>query len=574
MRSALLKQHKVNPEEGLKIHSLFEEVHKKVLADPLFFSHLIRKHLLENSHFVRIVMIPDKELNAKELAEERAKLDKIRAQLTENNTQELIEQAKKLDKFQKKQEEESLDVLPKVTLADVPVLSSHFLLQQEKIGNLNVYHHNTFTNQIIYADLIFNLPELQEEDLSLVRLFTYLMTQMGAGGRSYAENLEYIQAHTGGIGVALSLNLQARDFNSFFPALKIRGKALHRKANKLFPFLYDLATSVDFNDVNRLISVLQKHYTGLETSLNQSAMQYAINLSASGLDTPSKIVNEWYGLDYFLKIRKIAQNIHQEIPALIEKMKLYQKKLLCLENPDLVITCESAMYDELRRHGFYGLSNLETHPYKPWKLDLPLPKLHPQGIIISSQVAFTGKVFKTVPYVDPHSPALALAACLFDNTSLHRQLREQGGAYGGGSVSNSLAGNFYFYSYRDPNIASTLEAFDDSVHQLMKGHFSQRELEEGKLEIIQSLDDPIAPGSRGIYAYSWLREGKTIELRQAFRDKLLSLTRKEVIEAVKEHVASKMMQGRTIVFAGRELLEKENSLLKAKGFPMLSIQPI
>lgn len=574
MRSALLKQHKVDAEEGLKIHSLFEEVHQRALADPHYFGRLIKKYLLDNPHFVRIVMVPDKELTTKELAKERAYLDAIRSKLSQEEIKKLVDQANHLNKFQKKQEQENIEILPKVTLDDVPQFSRNFVLAQEKCGTLDVYHHNSFTNQIIYADLVFDLPQLQEEDLSLVRLFTYLMTQMGAGGRNYSDNLEYIQAHTGGIGVSLTLNLQASDHSVMHPSLKIRGKALHRKANKLFPLIYDLATSVDFTDLSRLTEVMQKHYTALETSLNHNAMQYAINLSASSLDVPSKLINEWYGLDYFVKIRSITQNLHNEIAGLVDKMKAFQEKLLCLENPDLVVTCEAAMYDELKGHGFYGLSRLETKPYAPWKSDFPVVPLEPQGRVIASQIAFTGKVFKTVSYVHPDAPALAIAACLFDNLTLHRSLREQGGAYGGGSVSNALSGNFYFYSYRDPNIASTLLAFEEAVKEIMEGHFELRDLEEAKLEIIQSLDDPVAPGSRGAYAYAWLREGKTLELRQAFRNRLLSLKPKDIIEAVKKYIHPHLSDGITVAFAGRELLEKENAILEAKGLPPLAIKNI
>jgi Zn-dependent M16 (insulinase) family peptidase len=560
MRSALLKQHKVPAEEGLKIHSLFEKVRQKALEQPNYFGHLITKYLLDNPHFVRLVMIPDKELTAKDLEEEKENLGSIFAKLTEKDIESLISQAKRLNEFQKKQEHEDKEILPQVTLEDVPKFSRDFLLTKEKIGSLQVYHHNCFTNQILYADLIFNLPEISNEDLPLVRLFTYLLTQLGAGGRTYAENLEYIQAHTGGIGASLSLNLKAQDYNQLTPSLKIQGKALHRKAPKLISLIYDFVTSADFSDTTRLTELLHKHYTVLETNLNQNAMQYALNLSASGLDISSYIVNEWYGLDYFFKIREIVQNLHSKIGLLSDKFKFFQKYLLCPENPDFVVTCDAGLYDEMKSHGFYELSNLPTAPSKPWKPSYHLPKIEPQGRIITSPVAFTGKVFKTIPYIHPDNPALAIAACLFDNLTLHQRLREQGGAYGGGAVSNSLSGNFYFYAYRDPNIYSTIEAFQDAILEVIKGKFTEKELEEAKLEIIQSLDDPVAPGTRGIVAYSWLREGKTLEIRQAFRDRLLNLTSKDVIGAVKKYVQPE--KGTIVSFAGRGLLERENALLK------------
>ena len=67
---------------------------------------------------------------------------------------------------------------------------------------MEIFHHDCFTNSIVYTDLVFDIPDLPDEDLPYVRLFAMLLPQMGCGGRSYAENLEYIQGNTGGIGTA------------------------------------------------------------------------------------------------------------------------------------------------------------------------------------------------------------------------------------------------------------------------------------------------------------------------------------------------------------------------------------
>jgi Zn-dependent M16 (insulinase) family peptidase len=144
-------------------------------------------------------------------------------------------------------------------------------------------------------------------------------------------------------------------------------------------------------------------------------------------------------------------------------------------------------------------------------------------------------------------------------------LREEGGAYGGGATNNTISGNFSFYSYRDPHIFNSLQAFEEAIRSIANGEFDEDDLEEAKREMIQSFDDVIAPGSRGDYAYGWLREGKTQEQRQAFRTKLLGLTGPEVIEAIQKHIVSKFSTGSTVVFAGKELLEKENTALVSAG---------
>lgn len=571
MRSGLQKQHGATPEDSLIVHSTCESLRQFVLEDPRYLSKLIIKYLINNPHFVRVIMTPDKELSAKELIEERIVLDNLRAQLNDKQVQGIVNTAAELADFQKKQEEEDPDILPKVTLSDVPKAARDFLLTQEKIGNLQVFHHTTFTNEIVYADLVFNLPEIAQEDLPYVRLLTTLMSQMGCNGRDYAQNLDYIQANTGGIGASLTLNLQAQDHNLFYPSFYLRGKALHRKANKLFPLILEMASSTDFSDKSRLKEVLLKHHTALQSSLNQSALKYAINLSASGIDVPSKIANAWYGLDYYHKIHELVQDFDKQSDVLIEKLKFLQNAMTCLENPHLVLTCDQAMYDQLKEHSFYGLQNISTKPFKPWTCNPILPTVEPQGRIIASPIAFTSIVFKTVSYVHPDAAALNIAASLFDNLTLHTRIREQGGAYGGGAVSNAMSGNFYFYSYRDPNIYKTVQAFHDAVQTIAKGRFDDDDLEEAKLEMIQSLDSPVAPGSRGDRAYGWFREGKTHAIRQAFRDRVLSLKREDVENAVKQHIIPNMNSGALVAFAGKELLEKENLLFAAHDLPPLKI---
>ncbi len=574
MRAGLLKQHQVKPEDGLMIHSFAEQLRQRTLEAPDYLTGLIQKHFLDNPHFVRVVMHPDKELLAREQADEQAALEKIRKQLQTKDVQEIVKKAKELTEFQKKQQEENLDILPKVTKEDIPKYPRDYPLSQEQAGNLSIFHHACFTNDIVYADLAFHMPEIPEEDLSLIRLFSDLLSQMGCGGRSYAENLEYIQAHTGGVSASMTFNLQAKDSEHFFPAFCIRGKALRRKTKKMMTLLHEMATSVDFKDIPRLKEVLNKHFSGLQSTLIQSSLKYAIGLSARGLDVSSRVASSWYGLDYFYYLKDLTENLDAKVGPLIQKLEHYQSVLLCLDDPHLIISSDASAYEEMKSQAFYGLQHIETKPFKPWKGEYALTPAENQGRVTASPVAFTALVFKTIPYAHPDSPALLAASHLFDNLTLHTLLREQGGAYGGGANANTMSGNFYFYSYRDPNIGSTLEAFDKAVRQVANGEFDESDLEEAILEIIQDFDSPVAPGSRADLAYGWLREGKPIETRQVYRDRLLSLTPKQVIQAVKSHIIPQLSHGSVVSFAGRELLEKENALLKAQGRKPLKIEKI
>jgi Zn-dependent M16 (insulinase) family peptidase len=576
MRSALLKQHNGDSESGLTIHAHFDQLHKRNLEDPTYLTGLLQKYFLDNTHFVRMTMQPDKDLAAKEIAEEKEILQKIRSKLSTGEIKEIVKKSVELAEFQKQQEEEAdFDVLPKISLEDVPKGSKRYPLQQEKLGNLEVFHHNAFTNKIVYADLVFDLPSITREEIPLLRLLSVLMTQMGSGNRNYADTLEYIQANTGGIGAYPTLYHQASNHSQYAPSFGIRGKALYRKASKLFSLLIDVATSVDLKDLERLKEIVLKHYTSLQTATISNSMKYAVGLASSALESASAISNHWYGLCYFIAIKEIANDIDNQLEPLSQKLQSLQKRLKGINNPHLVITCDSEMYNELKGHKFYGLQDIGTKTYTPWKGEMSTMDIVSQGRVISSPVAFTGHVFPTFSYTHPDAPALALASSLFDNLVLHPLVREQGGAYGSGAVSNPMSGNFYFYAYRDPNISSTLEAFSKAANAIaIDEDFTDLDLEESKLEIIQSLDSPVAPGSRGEVAYTWMREGREPEVRQAFRNRLLELKREDIIKAIKQHILPKIDAGITVVFAGKELLDKENATREALGLKPFAIESL
>lgn len=568
MRSALLKQHGGLPESGLMIHSLFDDLRKK---DSSYYTNLIKQYLLDNPHFVRVVLVPDKELENRELNEERKVLKEMQERLSAEEKIQLVEKANRLKAYQKALEEEDEDVLPKISLTDVPKDARKFSLSTSQAGNLEVLHHRCFTNEIVYADLVFDLPSISLEDLPFVRLITVLLPQLGAGRRNYQENLEYLQANTGGLSTYISLNLQAQNHNEFHPTFHIRGKALHRKAEYLFPLLHETAQSPDFQDIDRIKTIIMKHYTNIESSLNSGALKYAINLSGSNLNLPSKIAEAWYGLSYYWFLRELTTDFDKNKESIADNLRRIKDLILCVGQPHLVLSCDEHISELLKKQRYYGLEEIKAKPSSAWDFNYPLFHMNSEGRLISSPVAFIGKVFETVSYIHEDAAALNIAACLFDNLILHPKIREQGGAYGGGATSNTLSGNFYFYSYRDPNIFSSLEAFKESVEAIAQGKFEDSDLEEAKLEIIQGLDSPISPGSRADVAFSWLNEGKTDAIRQNFRNKILALTRGDVIQSIERQIIPNFPKGADIVFAGRDLLEKENKLLESKGLKPLKL---
>lgn len=551
-RSALIKQHGSEPESALLIHTLFRTLQKD-LKDPNFLKRIIRKYFLDNPHYVELVFSPDAKLASEERKEEEERLQKLVHQV---NKEEIIAQTKELAKYQESIETQSLDCLPKLSLKDIPKQAKDYPLFTTQIDQLEIFQHSCFTNQILYADLIFDLPAVDEKDLPLVSLYVHLMTELGCGGRDYAENLAYQQAYTGGVHASLAMHVPKVTPDLFFPYFSIRGKALNRYSNQLFSLFADFVNGVDCSDEERILELLEEHATELQNRLTKNALNYAIQTSLLDFSTVAFVSDQWYGLSYYQSVLEWIKN-PKKIPGELHRI---QNIILGKGTPHLVITCEPETFTELQAQSFYGLSKkLQNRELIPWKSDFPRSKQKSQARFIASPVAFTARGQRTISYNDPRSAFLVLASELLDNTHLHKEIREKGGAYGSGATYSPHTGNFHFYSFRDPNLAKTIDEFQKALEKISHADFTEKDLEEAKFGAIQSLDAPVPPGNRAKTAYAWKKAGRTLVERETFRTTVLTASKQDVANVVRELL---LPSPHIIVsFLGEDLYKREEKKL-------------
>lgn len=572
MRSALAKQHGADPEDALRIASHFDKL-LELTKDKEYLPGLIRKHLLKNTHQVQVTLRPDDSLAKKELEAEGSALKEIREKLSNDEKKKIIEEAKTLKEQQEASADQSLDCLPKIDSSEIPTEAMEFPLKKSSDHGLTIYHHSAFTNRFIYAEYLMDLSQFSMEDLPYVHLLTSLYPSLGMGGRTYRENLEYMHAFTGGISTLSDLHPQALEPDQLRPSFSCRGKALRQNVDKLFTLFTDLFTEPNLSETKRIQDLLIQQKTRLSNRLNQNAISYAIGLSLASFSEYSHINYLWSGLSYYGFILELTTDLKTNTKGLIEKFEEIQDKLFHFNRPELIITCSDADFEDISSQHFYGINQFANRKQDPWKGGYQREHIISQAKPISSPVAFTAMGARLVPFSHDHSPALTIISHLIDNRFLLPLIREQGGAYGGASHYNSTTGNYYFYGYRDPHIASTIDAFHIAMNGIAAGEFTDQNIEESKLATIQQFDHPVSPGSRGFVSYHTLREGKTTQMRQEYREKLLAVSKKEIQEAAEKTLIPAMEKGVIISFASQELIDRENEKL-AKTREPLPIIPV
>jgi Zn-dependent M16 (insulinase) family peptidase len=144
--------------------------------------------------------------------------------------------------------------------------------------------------------------------------------------------------------------------------------------------------------------------------------------------------------------------------------------------------------------------------------------------ITNTQVNYCARSYPTVPSAHEDAASLVVLGEVLRNGYLHRAVREQGGAYGGGAGQDNNNACFRFYSYRDPRSSETFADFSASIDWVLSDGLLKQHLEEAVLGVIGSLDKPGSPAGEALQAYQNELHGRSANIRQKFRLAILSVT--------------------------------------------------
>src|SRR4030042_7091029 len=96
-------------------------------------------------------------------------------------------------------------------------------------------------------------------------------------------------------------------------------------------------------------------------------------------------------------------------------------------------------------------------------------------------------------------------------------------------------GLFSFLSYRDPHITQTLQVYKDAQDFFSREEMAATDLEKAIISTIGALDKPLDPASGGYTSMIRAFAGATDEMRQKFRDDVLSATPQKVRDTLADY---------------------------------------
>jgi Zn-dependent M16 (insulinase) family peptidase len=546
-----------DPVAVLDLDSAIKQLYKNI-EDPEYIKNITRKLLLDNPHRVRLVMSPDTEKNQREDANEAQRLATIKAAMSDSEKQETVKLAADLKARQER--EDDPEILPKVSLEDVKADIKNIQGKQSTLSNQQcLTQYNAGTNGIVYQRIIIEIPPMEQKLADILPLYKTLITELGIGDKDYLQVQAWQAAVTGGVNAGTSIRSAIGDSNRVKGYFSLYGKALERNQKALSELLHSTFFEARFDELNRLKELIAQMRASQKAGITNRGHILASLAASTGISARANIANRNTGLLGIqnLKILNTSFKDESALRDFSEKLQQLHQKLITAPRQFVVIAEEKSL-PELKKTLDQQWRNADNNKSEASSDLVWTPSKTMQGWVISTQVNFCGKAYPAAPTGHKDSAALSVLGSFLRNGYLHRAIREQGGAYGGGASYDPDTASFRFYSYRDPRFIETLNDFDASLNWLLESKHNNQMLEEAILSVISSIDNPSSPSGEAINAFYSDLHGRNYQWRKQSRQNILNVSLNDL-----QTVAEKYLQpenGNVAVIGSQEVLQSAKEI--------------
>ena len=513
-----------DPIKLLDIDPVLAEL-REFIKDPQFIPGLIRELLLENPHRITLTLNPDAEMSNRKVQAEMQQLQQIKQALSAEQTQQIIDRSNALAQRQLQQDDPGL--LPKVGLDDVPeeITEPERIDLSSKPGQIPLSFYGQGTNGLCYQQIVMRIPALEPELLDILPLYTSCLSEFGVGNRDYPEVQTWQAQVSGGVNCFSSIRSTQDDVQQVHALLTFSSKSLLANHAAMNELLHTTLHEVRFDEDQRLRDLIEQICARKENSITGQGHSLAMSLASSRMSPTAQLAHSFGGLEGIRRLKLLREqlaNSEARAALLLQFKQLHQ--IVVGASKQFLLIAEQEQQDKV-------VNELEqqwqSSPAGENSSALSLPPIREtvnQAWTTSTQVSFCAKAYETVASSHEDNAVLHVLAGFMRNGFLHRAIREQGGAYGGGAGQDANSASFRFFSYRDPRLQETLNDFDRAIQWMLTEKHPANQLEEAILGVIATMDKPSSPAGEAKQAFYNHLFGRSLEQRMAFRKRVLHTT--------------------------------------------------
>ncbi|MGL4363465.1 MAG: insulinase family protein [Cellulosilyticaceae bacterium] len=540
----------------LQYEDILKELHKEKTEG--YFETLIEKYLLQNKHALKLELYPEIELNTKLEILEREKLAKIKESWDKETLQKHIDKTRQFEEYQNEEEEEE-------TKYCIPILTKDELKREvtfpkyeiKKRDNREYIVTPTFTNRIVYMTWYIDLDGIDNKYMPYLGMLVGLFGKLNTTNYTYEDLSIAIDQHLGSIDYYIDMLYNFEDATKSKPVFVLKSKALQSEIDNQIKIMKEMITQTQFIDKQRIYEIIKEMKAIMEMTVSSEGHKIAYNRLLSNFSKIEAFEEETKGLTFYHMVCDFVKNWETMQDGIIENLnKAYSYCAnhtrytvgLTVDEKDVescidkIETCLSTLKDEK----FETVQN-------EWK-----PSKCQEALVFPGNVNYVamGYNFKEDGY-SYHGGLLVLKSILA-NDYLWNEVRVKNGAYGC-FADFRKSGNVMFVSYRDPNIAETIDIYRNIPEFVKTLNLDDREILQYLIGTISNMDFPYTPSTEGNAAQSYYLTHTTKEDLQQIRDEIFE-TNNDKLRSFADMIQSVLTKNQYCVFGNMTSITENESL--------------
>lgn len=537
--------------EAMHVNKMLSSLKDNVRKDK-FLNKAVEKYFANNNHRLVMTMQPDPQFESKFNQSEKRLLESMVKDLSNEKRDEIYEKGLQLSEAQKKIE--NLDILPCLKIDEIKLMKKKPKLEQFYAGPVPIQLCEANTNGITYFKGVLNTTHLTNEQELLLPFFNSVVDKFDTKNYNYRDFDTLVSQKTGGLSFSMQIVEKISEPSKFERGIVLGSHCLDENLTSMSEIWHEIFSKPKFTNKPRLDMLLNNYLSSLTEGIIDSGHVYAIQAANSLVSTIGVMREQFSGIEHI----KIMQNIAMKHGAeyILAIADIIAQNLLLEKHLRVAVNFSSSPGSDSREkvlnfcNGFAKSSPLKTDKNQVIWMDCKDLGKKNRGLHIKMNVPinYCAKAIPTVPYVHRDFAKLRVLSRFLTSKYLHPVVREQNGAYGGGS-SISTEGVFNFYSYRDPNSKITLDVFDGCNEWLQDNSalVTEQALFEAKLGVLQQIDAPVSEFLKGI---DYFLHGVSYEMWTIQRQRILDVTKEDLLAVSRKYLNEDRWYGKCVLGQG------------------------
>ncbi len=539
-----------DPFEVFRLVDYLKEL--KALIDTTYYEDFIKKFYLDNPTKLIHISRPSVDYNKNQEEDFKAYLDKVNEEMTPEKLSEIKEGLEKLKAYQDREDtEEEKATIPKLDIKDVPTKTRE-VPREVETDTFEYVYNDLSTAGLIYTDMYFNLNHLNLEDFKYAQIIGELLGSIDTKTMKYTEIDDLIWQKLGSLNFSImNFKKGAEEIDRTF---KVSFKTLPAYTREACQIVKDFTENSLFANQARILELLRIRKAVFESKMYDIGHMIAINRANAHIDKHAYLQENLTGIAYYDFIKENIALAENDFGKLQERLENVYKRIFT-KDLSINITSEKDGYDLMKggiNEAFADLGRREADVEIEFEA-----RAKKEAIATDANVNYVAKSANFYDFEGGYDGKFLLAGSIMSNPYLYSLIRAQGGAYGAGMfVSRSML--LATYSYRDPNISSTIDSFN-KIGQIAKDlEMTNRDFENQKISSMGTILRPRNPKQMGDADYAYFRIPSSKKEDDILAE--IKAANLDDIKALSDSFDKAMDLDNLVVFGARSDIEKNKDL--------------